>query len=89
MSDNNTTATATAAADPSGSPAEFLKNVVGKQVKVRIGGGIDYEGTCESDSRDERLNAGKRRSAHAYFLPLCRQPLLLGRIHERRDGEHA
>jgi hypothetical protein len=27
-----------------GSPAEFLKNVVGKEVKVRIGQGIDYQG---------------------------------------------
>jgi U6 snRNA-associated Sm-like protein LSm6 len=33
-----------AATETSGSPAEFLKNVVGKQVKVRIGSGIDYEG---------------------------------------------
>lgn len=32
--------------ETSGSPAEFLKNVVGKQVKVRIGSGIDYEGKC-------------------------------------------
>ena len=30
--------------ETSGSPAEFLKNVVGKQVRVRIGSGIDYEG---------------------------------------------
>ncbi|KAG7528441.1 hypothetical protein FFLO_06150 [Filobasidium floriforme] len=34
-----------AATETSGSPAEFLKNVVGKQVKVQIGSGIDYEGT--------------------------------------------
>jgi small nuclear ribonucleoprotein (snRNP)-like protein len=33
-----------ASAETSGSPAEFLKNVVGKEVKVRIGSGIDYEG---------------------------------------------
>jgi hypothetical protein len=33
------------AAETSGSPAEFLKNVVGKEVKVRIGQGIDYQGT--------------------------------------------
>lgn len=36
------------ATETSGSPAEFLKNVVGKQVKVRIGSGIDYEGQCIS-----------------------------------------
>ncbi|KAL7423054.1 U4/U6-U5 snRNP complex subunit lsm6 [Cryptotrichosporon argae] len=31
-----------------GSPSDFLKNIVGKQVKVRIGAGIDYHGllTC-------------------------------------------
>ncbi|KAK1925868.1 putative u6 snRNA-associated sm-like protein lsm6 [Papiliotrema laurentii] len=31
-----------------GSPSEFLKNIVGKKVKVRIGSGIDYHGllTC-------------------------------------------
>lgn len=27
-----------------GSPSEFLKNIVGKRVKVRIGSGIDYHG---------------------------------------------
>ena len=31
-------------AETAGSPAEFLKNVVGKEVKVRIGQGIDYQG---------------------------------------------
>jgi len=36
--------TAKAPLETAGSPAEFLKNVVGKQVKVRIGSGIDYEG---------------------------------------------
>nr|XP_019045460.1 U6 snRNA-associated Sm-like protein LSm6 [Kwoniella bestiolae CBS 10118]OCF24390.1 U6 snRNA-associated Sm-like protein LSm6 [Kwoniella bestiolae CBS 10118] len=31
-----------------GSPSEFLKNIVGKRVKVRIGSGVDYHGllTC-------------------------------------------
>ncbi|RSH87987.1 U4/U6-U5 snRNP complex subunit lsm6 [Apiotrichum porosum] len=31
-----------------GSPSDFLKNIVGKKVKVRIGSGIDYHGllTC-------------------------------------------
>ncbi|WOO76860.1 U6 snRNA-associated Sm-like protein LSm6 [Vanrija pseudolonga] len=31
-----------------GSPSDFLKNIVGKKVKVRIGNGIDYHGllTC-------------------------------------------
>jgi U6 snRNA-associated Sm-like protein LSm6 len=33
-----------ASLETTGSPAEFLKNVVGKEVKVRIGSGIDYEG---------------------------------------------
>ncbi|KAJ9114653.1 U4/U6-U5 snRNP complex subunit lsm6 [Naganishia vaughanmartiniae] len=33
------------AVETAGSPAEFLKNVVGKEVKVRIGHGIDYQGT--------------------------------------------
>lgn len=27
-----------------GSPSDFLKNIVGKRVKVRIGSGIDYHG---------------------------------------------
>ncbi|WVN90539.1 U6 snRNA-associated Sm-like protein LSm6 [Cryptococcus depauperatus CBS 7841] len=32
----------------SGSPSDFLRSIVGKRVKVRIGGGIDYTGllTC-------------------------------------------
>lgn len=29
-----------------GSPSDFLKNIVGKKVKVRIGSGIDYHGKC-------------------------------------------
>lgn len=29
-----------------GSPSDFLKNIVGKKVKVRIGSGIDYHGEC-------------------------------------------
>jgi hypothetical protein len=29
----------------SGSPSDFLKNIVGKKVKVRIGSGVDYHGT--------------------------------------------
>ncbi|KAK4684382.1 U6 snRNA-associated Sm-like protein LSm6, partial [Tremellales sp. Uapishka_1] len=31
-----------------GSPSDFLKNIVGKRVKVRIGTGVDYHGllTC-------------------------------------------
>ena len=27
-----------------GSPSEFLRNIVGKKVKVRIGSGVDYHG---------------------------------------------
>lgn len=27
-----------------GSPSDFLKNIVGKKVKVRIGSGVDYHG---------------------------------------------
>lgn len=27
-----------------GSPSDFLKNIVGKKVKVRIASGIDYHG---------------------------------------------
>ena len=27
-----------------GSPSDFLKNIVGKKVKVRIGNGLDYHG---------------------------------------------
>jgi hypothetical protein len=27
-----------------GSPSDFLKNIVGKKVKVRIGSGVDYTG---------------------------------------------
>ncbi|KAK6908021.1 U6 snRNA-associated Sm-like protein LSm6 [Kwoniella sp. B9012] len=36
------------AAAAAGSPSEFLKNIVGKRVKVRIGSGVDYHGllTC-------------------------------------------
>jgi U6 snRNA-associated Sm-like protein LSm6 len=30
----------------SGSPSDFLKNIVGKKVKVRIASGIDYHGGC-------------------------------------------
>jgi len=29
-----------------GSPSDFLKNIVGKKVKVRIGSGVDYHGRC-------------------------------------------
>ncbi|KAF8338589.1 Sm-like ribonucleoprotein [Amanita rubescens] len=29
---------------PTGSPTEFLKNVVGKQVIVRLNSGVDYRG---------------------------------------------
>jgi len=29
-----------------GSPSDFLKNIVGKKVKVRIGSGVDYHGMC-------------------------------------------
>lgn len=29
-----------------GSPSDFLKNIVGKRVKVRIGSGVDYHGEC-------------------------------------------
>jgi hypothetical protein len=32
----------------SGSPSDFLKNIVGKKVKVRIGSGVDYHGTSLS-----------------------------------------
>jgi hypothetical protein len=32
----------------SGSPSDFLKNIVGKKVKVRIGSGVDYHGTSQS-----------------------------------------
>ena len=32
-----------------GSPADFLKNIVGKKVKVRIGSGIDYHGESDED----------------------------------------
>lgn len=31
----------------SGSPSDFLKNIVGKKVKVRIASGIDYHGKCK------------------------------------------
>ena len=27
-----------------GSPGDFLKNIVGKKVKVKIGSGVDYRG---------------------------------------------
>lgn len=36
----------------SGSPSDFLKNIVGKKVKVRIGSGVDYHG----------------KSLHSFFL---------------------
>ncbi|ODN73963.1 U6 snRNA-associated Sm-like protein LSm6 [Cryptococcus amylolentus CBS 6039] len=37
-----------AAQPATGSPSEFLQNIVGKRVKVRIGSGVDYTGllTC-------------------------------------------
>ena len=66
-------------AETSGSPAEFLKNVVGKEVKVRIGQGIDYQG------RDRSILLS--RCCVLTFVH-CREPLLSGRIHERGDGEH-
>lgn len=66
MSDN----TASATADPSGSPAEFLKNVVGKQVKVRIGGGIDYEGELVCPGLALRPNRFRTLLALIPFLPL-------------------
>jgi U6 snRNA-associated Sm-like protein LSm6 len=31
-----------------GSPSDFLKNIVGKKVKVRIGSGVDYHGMSMS-----------------------------------------
>jgi U6 snRNA-associated Sm-like protein LSm6 len=34
-----------------GSPADFLKNIVGKKVKVRIGSGVDYHGESNVTSR--------------------------------------
>jgi U6 snRNA-associated Sm-like protein LSm6 len=33
-----------------GSPSDFLKNIVGKKVKVRIGSGVDYHGKSDSNS---------------------------------------
>lgn len=33
-----------------GSPSDFLKNIVGKRVKVRIGSGVDYHGKCPGGS---------------------------------------
>jgi U6 snRNA-associated Sm-like protein LSm6 len=30
-----------------GSPSDFLKNIVGKKVKVRIGSGVDYHGMSQ------------------------------------------
>lgn len=33
-----------------GSPSDFLKNIVGKKVKVRIGSGVDYHGMSMSMS---------------------------------------
>jgi U6 snRNA-associated Sm-like protein LSm6 len=34
-----------------GSPSDFLKNIVGKKVKVRIGSGVDYHGMSMSMSK--------------------------------------
>jgi U6 snRNA-associated Sm-like protein LSm6 len=39
-----------------GSPSDFLKNIVGKMVKVRIGSGVDYHG--EGDSHLHALTPG-------------------------------
>lgn len=33
----------------SGSPTDFLKNVVGKRVVVRLTSGVDYRGMCPSN----------------------------------------
>lgn len=54
------------AAETAGSPAEFLKNVVGKEVKVRIGHGIDYQGTFPL--RHKRSVQGYARSHHLRLI---------------------
>jgi hypothetical protein len=71
-----------AATETSGSPAEFLKNVVGKQVKVRIGSGIDYEGQS-SIFRLRIDNFSPRTPATS------RYPVLLRWLHECGNGEHS
>lgn len=38
-----------------GSPGDFLKNIVGKKVKVRIGSGVDYHGTSQLAPRNRPL----------------------------------
>jgi U6 snRNA-associated Sm-like protein LSm6 len=39
-----------------GSPSDFLKNIVGKKVRVRIGTGVDYHGEHVSSRKsDHRL----------------------------------
>jgi U6 snRNA-associated Sm-like protein LSm6 len=69
MSDN--VAAPTQPAETSGSPAEFLKNVVGKEVKVRIGQGIDYQGmlrfTLSSSSADARRISGNLSCLDGYM----------------------
>jgi hypothetical protein len=34
-----------------GSPSDFLKNIVGHRVKVRIGSGVDYHGESAGPAR--------------------------------------
>lgn len=69
MSDN--AAAPTQPAETSGSPAEFLKNVVGKEVKVRIGQGIDYQGkpsiTMPSSFADPCRNSGNLSCLDGYM----------------------
>lgn len=51
-------------APAAGSPSDFLKNIVGKKVRVRIGSGVDYHGeyrwTAQVDSRKRLAGEGIR-----------------------------
>jgi hypothetical protein len=42
-----------------GSPSDFLKNIVGKKVKVKIGSGVDYHGELACSCILEYSSAGK------------------------------
>ena len=44
-----------------GSPSDFLKNIVGKKVKVRIGNGLDYHGEFPISCLTSRGRVGESR----------------------------
>jgi hypothetical protein len=62
----------------SGSPSDFLKNIVGKKVKVRIGSGVDYHGTSLSLSLLHLFRPLIHSSHHLSCIALLRSAKDLG-----------